>query len=439
MEGRGKDREGLTRSRSFVLEMLLFTVAVWAGLALVFNIVADDFSMVVMIVAGIALTLSVLGIARLEMDPDSVRARQSDEMLKLASRTLSCMNEGLTQESARKVCNLLLPATAANAVAITDCEVVLAYVGYDAESYPPGTSIRTQATRDVIKDGEGRVLLSREEIGLDQTSPGIRAAILSPLKVGQDVKGVLKFYYRNPRRVSETQKSIASGFGELLSTQMAAAALEEQTQLATRMELKMLQSQINPHFLFNTINTIASFVRTDPNKARVLLREFAVFYRRTLEDSADEIMLSREIEQVQRYFTFETARFGEDRVQLRVELEPRIEKMMTPPFLIQPLVENAVRHAMPSEGMLTITVSGEVRGDDVLLRVCDDGVGMTEETRQNILHPEHTEGMGIAMKNVHDRIAGYYGPEAYMDVESELGRGTCVKLFLRGAAVNLGE
>ena len=92
-------------------------------------------------------------------------------------------------------------------------------------------------------------------------------------------------------------------------------ALEEQTKLATSMELKMLQSQINPHFLFNTINTIASFIRTDPNKARTLLREFAVFYRRTLEDAADLILLDREIEQTQRYFTFEVARFGEDRLE----------------------------------------------------------------------------------------------------------------------------
>ena len=184
---KNRDKTSLTKSRAFVLEMLLFTVAVWAGMTLVFNIVNEAFSMAVMIVAGIVLTLSVLGIARVEMDPDSVRARQSDEMLKLASQTLSCMNEGLTQESARKVCNLLLPATAANAVAITDRENVLAYVGYDAESYPPGSPIRTQATHEVVNDGQGRVLLTREEIGLKDTSPGIEAAILAPLKVGQDV------------------------------------------------------------------------------------------------------------------------------------------------------------------------------------------------------------------------------------------------------------
>ena len=196
----------------------------------------------------------------------------------------------------------------------------------------------------------------------------------------------------------------------------------------------MLQSQINPHFLFNTINTIASLIRTDPETARKLLREFAVFYRRTLEDSADLIMFGREMEQTRRYFTFEVARFGADRVAMVEEIDSRIDDMMVPPFLMQPLVENAVRHAMPSEGKLTITITGEVIGQDVIVRVMDDGVGMTEESRQNILHPESSTGLGIAVKNVHDRICGYFGPGTHMDVESELGAGTCVKLVLKGGA-----
>ena len=427
------------KSRSFTLEMLCFTIAVLSGMVLLGNIVSGNAFLPAMIIAGILFTLSVVMVIRLELDPDSVRARQSDAMLKLASQTLSCMDKGLNQESAHEICSLLLPATAAIAVAITDRENILAYVGYDEESFPVGSPIHTQATHEVLADGEGRILLSRDEIGLPSSAPGIKAAIIMPLTVGKEVKGALKFYYRSPKKVSETQKSIAQGLAELLSTQMAASALEEQTQLATRMELKMLQSQINPHFLFNTINTIASLIRTDPEKARKLLREFAVFYRSTLEDSADEIEFSRELEQTQRYFSFEVARFGEDRLELKVEVDPRIEKMMTPPFLLQPLVENAVRHALPSEGKLTITVTGEVEGDDVVVCVVDDGVGMTEETRQNILHPQHTEGMGIAMKNVHDRIEGYYGPGAYMDVESELGQGTCVKLFLKGAAAKARE
>lgn len=424
------------RPRFFTLEMFTFTITVLAGLVLIWTIVQPYRSIAVMVVAGIVFTLSIVIVIRLLMDPDSVRARQSDAMLRLASRTLECMKKGLDQKAAQDICGLLLPSTAAIAVAITDKEHILGYAGYEETDNPSGTLIRTHATHATLTDGKLRILFTPEDIGFPSGTSTIKAAIIVPLVVGRNVAGTLKFYYRNARHISETQKSIAEGLGRLLSTQMAAMALEEQTKLATSMELKALQSQINPHFLFNTINTIASLVRTDPTKARTLLREFAVFYRRTLEDSADLIVLAREIEQTARYFSFEVARFGEDRVTMAVDIDEPVADMMVPPFLVQPLVENAVRHAMPSEGKLTISVTGAVEGDDVVIRVADDGVGMTEEARRNILHPESSTGCGIAVKNVHDRICGYFGPGSHMDIESEIGAGTTVTLVLKNAAEN---
>ena len=431
---RKESQERASLPRFFTLEMFMFTITVLSGLVLIWNLIAPNNNIIALFCAGIVFTLSIVVVIRLLMDPDSVRARQSDAMLKLASRTLACMNEGLDRTAAEKICELLLPSTAAIAVAITDKDRILAYSGYEESENPSGSIIRTHATHATIADGEMRVLFTPEDIGFPDEDSNIKAAIIVPLTVGRNVEGTLKFYYRRASHISETQKSIAEGFGQLLSTQMAAAALEEQTNLATSMELKMLQSQINPHFLFNTINTIASLIRTDPETARKLLREFAVFYRRTLEDSADLIMFGREMEQTRRYFTFEVARFGSDRVAMVEDIDSRIDDMMVPPFLMQPLVENAVRHAMPSEGKLSISITGEVIGQDVIVRVMDDGVGMTEESRQNILHPESSTGLGIAVKNVHDRICGYFGPGTYMDVESELGVGTCVKLVLKGGA-----
>lgn len=429
-----------TRSlpRFFTIEMAMFTLTVISAFVLIWSAVSPYRSIVVMVIAGIVFTFSLVLVIRLLMDPDSVRARQSDAMLRLASQTLASMKDGMTEAAAQEICQLLLPSTAAIAVAITDKEQILGYAGFEEEENPSGSIIQTHATHATIADGLMRVLLTPEDIGFPAQSSTIKAGIIVPLIVGPRVEGTLKFYYRRPSHISETQKSIAEGFGQLLSTQMAAAALEEQTKLATSMELKALQSQINPHFLFNTINTIASLIRTNPEKARVLLREFAVFYRRTLEDSADLILLAREIEQTTRYFTFEVARFGDDRVSMEVHIAPEVQDMLVPPFLVQPLVENAVRHAMPSEGKLVVTVSGEVDGEDVIVRVADNGVGMTEEARQNILHPESSTGLGIAVKNVHDRMRGYFGPDTHMEVESELGKGTTVTLVLKGCAARKG-
>ena len=428
------EKKAPVSSRLFTLEMLMFTFAVLSGFILLWALLSQRQSLGVLVGAGLAFTFSLVVVIRLLMDPDSVRAHQTDSNLKLASTTLSYMKDGLNEAAAGKVCELLLPSTAAVAVAITGKARILGYAGLEREHNPVGSEIKTHATHATLADGQVRILFSPDEIGFP-TETRIRAAIIVPLTIGSRVEGTLKFYFRRPQQISETQKSLAQGFGTLLSTQMAAAALEQQTKLATSMELKALQSQINPHFLFNTINTIASFCRTDPEKARVLLREFAVFYRRTLEDSADLILFERELEQTQRYFAFEVARFGEERVCMEVDVDPAVKDMLLPPFLIQPLVENAVRHAMPSEGKLTVCVIGRTRGDDVLISVKDDGVGMTDEARASILHPQSSKGLGIAVNNVNERIKGCYGSGAHMEVESELGEGTTVTLVLPGAAL----
>lgn len=429
-----EDRRG-NLPRFFTLEMLMSVLVALAGLVIIWNLVTPEANVLVLFIAGVVFTLAITVLIRLLMDPDSVRARQSNAVLQLASQTLEAMGEGLDAKSSQRICSLLLPSTAAIAVAITDDHSILGYAGYEESHNPTGAIIRTQATYATLADGKTRVLFTPEEIGFPNGAHGINAAIIVPLAVGKDVKGTLKFYYRSANHISETQKSIAVGFGQLLSTQMAASALEEQTALATKMELKMLQSQINPHFLFNTINTIASLTRTDPAQARTLLREFAKFYRSTLEDSRDLIEFQREVEQTQRYFMFELARFGEERLELICDIQPEVNEMMVPPFLLQPLVENAVRHAMPSEGKLTIRVTGMRTGDDVIVSVIDDGNGMTQEACQDILHPSSTQGMGIAVGNVHDRICGYFGPGTRLEVESELGKGTTVRLVLVDGAI----
>ena len=203
--------------RFFTLEMFMFTVAVLSGLVLIWSSVSPYRSIAVLIVAGIVFTLSLVIVIRLLMDPDSVRARQSDAMLRLASQTLDCMKEGMTSEAAQRICQLLLPSTAAIAVAVTDKDHILGYAGYEEADNPSGSVIRTHATHATLSDGRGRILFTPEEIGFPSGSSTIQAAIIVPLVVGRTVEGTLKFYYRRARHISETQKSIAEGFGQLLS------------------------------------------------------------------------------------------------------------------------------------------------------------------------------------------------------------------------------
>ena len=422
--------------RRIVYLIVLAVVALLAGIGLVFFAAFDIDSVTLQLLTGIIFTLSIAALMWLILDPDTHAARQTDELLQLASQTLDAMKQGLTPEAAQQVCDLLLPATPAIAIAITDREVILGYTGYNAENNRPGRPIRTTATHKTLEDGESRVLFSAEDIGLPASSARINAAIVQPLYIGRNIEGTLKFYYRRARQINQTQESLAHGFAELLSTQMAASALEEQVKLTTSMELKALQAQINPHFLFNTINTIASLIRTDPAKARELLRDFAVFYRSALEDSNDLITLERELKQVERYVSFEIARFGEDRLRLIVNVAPEMYDMLVPSFLIQPLVENAVKHGMRVEGMLTVRVTGKVQEEWIVICVADDGVGMSPETLEAMMNKESDTGLGIAVKNVRDRIYGYFGPDSRMEVESALMKGTTVTFTLNRAVAD---
>lgn len=420
---------GKKRARSITSEAILGILAAASGCALVsLNLMRVE-ELHFHLIALIVFALSFMSFIRLLMDPDSIRAVQSNSVLRIASETLEYLADGLDTNSAQKVCDLLLPETAAIAVAITDKENILGYSGYTDGNSIQGRKIRTTATHLTLSDGNVRVLHSAEEIGLPHNSR-IRAAIIVPLVVAHRIAGTLKFYYRTPLHMSQTQESLASGFAELISTQMAAAALEEKTRLATSMELKALQAQINPHFLFNTINTISALIRTNPTQARVLLRDFAVFYRRALEDSADLIQLDREISQVKRYLSFEIARFGEERLCLEVRIDPALEFCMVPSFMIQPLVENAVRHGMPATGRLTITIIAKNVSNEVHIFVNDNGVGMSKERLATIMHPECSTGLGIAVKNVSDRMRSYFGADARMSIKSIEGCGTTVHFRL---------
>ena len=277
-------------------------------------------------------------------------------------------------------------------------------------------------------------------VGSDGSHNQVPAGIIAPIKVGDRTVGTLKFYYKTPRAVDRTQYALASGFAEILSTQLAIHELEVQKELTARAEVRALQAQINPHFLFNTLNTIASFTRTDPLRARELLREFSSFYRATLDNSGSLIPVSREVAQTKRYLTFEKARFGEDRVLATFDVSEDVEDTLVPAFVIQPIVENAVRHGMGDGDALQIDVTVHQDGDDaILIAVADNGVGMDEGTAARLFdersaRPDASSpqggGAGVAMHNISERIHRFYGPHSYTRVESAPGKGTKVLLHL---------
>lgn len=422
----------MTSGRTVIIDMLLVFAATVLAIVAAWAIIAADAPRLVTTVALSGLTVAALGgiIARFVRRPDHIQAMQSHLILEIANESLAYLRQGLTEKSAQAVCRISLAETDAAAVAITDTERILGFAGIGEEHHAVGGPILTRATRESIDTNELRILANKSDIGCSERACLLSAAIVVPLEMRGVAAGSLKFYYTTPRLLNETQVTMAQGLAKLLSTQLDLSELERQTQLATRMELKALQAQINPHFLFNTINTIASLIRTDPTCARELLRDFAAFYRRTLESSEELVPLERELEYVRNYLKFEHARFG-DRIEVAEEIEPAALDEQVPAFIAQPIVENAIQHGMkPDGGVLHIHIKASCTSRGLEMTVEDDGVGIEPVRLARILEPGTGTGLGIALMNVHDRLKGYYGPGSGLEVSSVTGQGTMVAMTM---------
>lgn len=410
--------------------LLVFTVTVLAIIAAWSLIISDvPHWLTTMSLAGLMIVAIGSTAARFAGRPDHLRAHQSHLILEIANDSLAYLRQGLTDETAQAVCKIALDQTGAAAIAITNTDRILGFAGLGEDHHEVGGPILTRATRESIDFNEHRILTAKADIGCSEPRCPLRAAIVVPLENRGVAVGTLKFYYTTSKRLNETQVTMAEGLAKLLSTQLELAELDRQTELATRMELKALQAQINPHFLFNTINTIASLIRTEPVQARELLRDFASFYRRTLEANDELVPLERELAYVRMYLHFETARFG-DRVHVVWDVDPETLDELVPAFIVQPIVENAIQHAMAPEGVLRITISSQHSGSSLELVVSDDGVGIEPEMLPRVLEAGVGSGLGIALTNVHDRLKGYFGPGSGLAVESVLGQGTVVRMSM---------
>jgi len=418
-------------SRMDVLDVMAFVaILIPSGLALI--ALLADWPLWVLAICVFLLTIiaSVLAYSHTVRRPDHLRARESDRISRTANEALSYMGEGLTTENAQSVCEIILAASPSTvAVAMTDDQQVLGFAGRGADHHTPGRPIVTRATRTALDRKETVVLTSKTAIGCSDPRCPLRAAIVVPLKVGPRAIGTLKYYYLREVQLTETELAAAEGLARLLSTQLVIHELEHQAALATELELKALQAQINPHFLFNTINTISAYIRTDAETARHLLRQFAAFYRRTLEHGDHPITLGLEIQFLKQYFELEKARFG-DQVNLILDIEEDALSLPMPSFMLQPLVENAIGHGMHDDGRpleVEVSVAEHAQNPQAwLIAVTDNGVGMDADLSSKVLEEAHSTGLGVALRNVTDRLRGFYGPESELSIESELGQGTTV-------------
>jgi two-component system LytT family sensor kinase len=203
--------------------------------------------------------------------------------------------------------------------------------------------------------------------------------------------------------------------------------LEEQERMLLHARMEALQNQINPHFLFNTLNSVSSLVRFDPDTARELIIKLANILRRLLHSSDAFVPLREELAFVDDYLDIEIVRFGREKLQVIKDLDPASLDVMVPSMLLQPLVENSIKHGLsPKVEGGSIFLRSLVSDSSLIIEVEDDGVGMGAV--QLLERPSGLGGSGIGMANVAGRLKVLYGETARMHVDSHEGRGTLIRL-----------
>lgn len=359
-----------------------------------------------------------------------IGAVQAQKALNISTQTLPYLRQGLTNYSAENTAVIIYNMNDYAAVSLTDHNAILAHIGEGSDHHVPGTRLLTAATKLALTTGLIQVAATKSEIGCNNPQCRLGSAVIVPLKRSNRIIGALKLYHAAERCISPLDMQLASGLAHLFSTQLELAEIDHQAQLAAHAEMRALQAQINPHFLFNTLNTISSLIRTCPETARDIIIKLSTFFRHSLQKSDHNIPLSDELAQVDAYLTIEQVRFGDKLTVIR-DIDPRTHAALIPPFTLQPLVENAVKHGLqPKENGGTLNITTRISGADVEIVIADDGVGIQPEIQKHLGRPRPGSGNsnGIGLSNVCERLKGAFGERYGLTIDSTPGAGSSMHI-----------
>ncbi|MDC7222038.1 MAG: LytS/YhcK type 5TM receptor domain-containing protein [Spirochaetales bacterium] len=373
---------------------------------------------------GIAMFIAIIEDALKEKE--KIALKQSHRVLKIVQETMEHLRSGFTPETADAVTQIILKHIKVSAVSLSDRDKCLAFRGKGEDHHKSMAPLQTRVTKDVLADGHSRVVNKREDIGCSHDNCPLSSAVIAPLKVNGETVGTLKLYRAGDRGIGPVDVEVAQGLAALFSTQIEVSELQRQRELLTRAELKALQSQIRPHFLFNALNTISSLIRLKPDKARELMVSLSDLLRRSLKTTDSLIPLEEELFYVRSYLEIEQARFGS---KLAVEYHIKVSQdIKIPPLILQPIIENSIKHGIGTNlnnSLIKIEVKKKLSRIQFVLS--DTGVGMEQEKIDRILNHEET-GNSIGLKNVNDRLEHLYGKG--LEISSEPGKGTKVSFSL---------
>ncbi|MDA8490942.1 sensor histidine kinase [Kluyvera sp. Awk 3] len=382
--------------------LTMILVVVWApSIALGVDIVSKIG--IPMIAGSVCIGFIVLLVQSVEGEKEASAARQAKLALDIANKTLPLFRQ-INSDTLRQICDIIRQDIRADAVAITNTERVLAYVGVGEDNYHNNDDSISPVTRQAINNGE-IIIKNNDEA---YRTPEIHSMLVIPLSEKGVITGTLKIYYCHAHQITSSLQEMAIGLSQIISTQLEVSRAEQLREMANKAELRALQSKINPHFLFNALNAISSSIRLNPDTARQLIFNLSRYLRYNIELKDDEqIDIRRELYQIKDYIAIEQARFG-DKLTVIYDIDDEVNCVI-PSLLIQPLVENAIVHGIQrSKGKGVVTISIAESGNRVRIGVRDTGPGIDPQVIARV-EANEMPGNKIGLLNVHHRVKLLYG------------------------------
>ncbi|ELB2782822.1 sensor histidine kinase [Vibrio alginolyticus] len=359
---------------------------------------------------GAALFMSILQDRKAIFEKFS--ATFSRRALTIADRSVGILSNGFNTENAEKIARIIYEETKVGAVAITDQEKILAFVGIGDDHHKPNTPISSQSTLDSMEKNDIIYLDGAERPYQCSIAKDCKlgSALIIPLRAGKEVIGTIKLYEPKRKLFSTANMSMAEGIAQLLSSQILYGDYQQQQALLAQAEIKLLHAQVNPHFLFNALNTISAITRRDPDKARELIQNLSHFFRSNLKQNINTVTLKEELAHVNSYLSIEKARFT-DRLEVEIDIQPELLDIKLPSFTLQPLVENAIKH-----GISNMLEGGKVH---IYSEAHPQGHLITVEDNAGSFEPPKENHSGLGLEIVDKRLTNQFGRDAALKVTCE--------------------
>ncbi|ADK16759.1 MULTISPECIES: LytS/YhcK type 5TM receptor domain-containing protein [Clostridium] len=342
---------------------------------------------------------------------NKVGAIEAQKALNIAKRTVKYMRKGLGEETAKNISKIIYEVANIDGILIGDKSDILTCSVKNINKIKLRESIYKCDKFPVYKIiNEGQMFF-----------------VCAPFNIpNSGFQGVLGLGLKSKKNINNYFIQFVQELSDLLSNQIELYKLNKLAEEASIAEFKALRSQIQPHFLFNALNTISSFCRTNPSKARELIIDLSNYFRQTLKREEDFAYLKDELEFTKSYISIEEARFG-NRLKLIIDIPDKMMTAKVPAFILQPIVENAIKHGiLPKPEGGSVYLKASFKDKDILFSVEDTGVGMSNERLNEIL----TKWPGIGLKNVNERLKLLYGEDHGLSIKTSLNNGTKISFLI---------